>query len=322
MTHIYLKLMLLFSPAFIMNSLLQCFVRNDGAPGLAMAAMLVGSLSNIVLDIIFIFPLDMGIFGAILATGLAPIISMLVLSAYLIKGKKGFGLCHGDISVAALGRIISGGMSPCLAELSSGVVMLLFNFILLKIAGNRGVAAFSIVTVVSLVCTAIFTGLSQGVQPLFSKYYGSSMGNVQRRLLKQGCATALIISALLYSIIFLGSEQIVALFNKDGDKLLQAYGVQGLRMYFAACPFMGLNILIATRFLSLERPIPAQIISMSRASLLLIPVSFLLSWRFKMIGLWCSYPMTELLVCLLAIFLCLRRELRQKRLCDSAGTEG
>ena len=66
MTDTYLKWLLLFAPAFILNDVLLCFVRNDESPQLSMIAMLIGSFSNIVLDYIFIFPMQMGIFGAIL----------------------------------------------------------------------------------------------------------------------------------------------------------------------------------------------------------------------------------------------------------------
>lgn len=87
MTNTYLKWLLLFAPAFIMNDVLLCFVRNDGKPQLSMLAMLTGSFSNIVLDYIFIFPLQMGIFGAVLATGFAPVISIVILSRHWLKKK-------------------------------------------------------------------------------------------------------------------------------------------------------------------------------------------------------------------------------------------
>ena len=71
MSETYLRVILLFAPAFLLNNVLLCFVRNDGAPQLAMAAMIGGSLSNVVLDWVFIFPCRMGMFGAAFATGLA-----------------------------------------------------------------------------------------------------------------------------------------------------------------------------------------------------------------------------------------------------------
>ena len=166
MTNEYLKVMMLFTPAFLTNNLLQCFVRNDGNPSLSTIAMITGSMSNVVLDYIFIFPLNMGIFGAIFATGLAPIISIIVLSPYFIKKKNKFHLVMTAPCRKYLAEIISNGASPFLTEFTSGIVMFLFNFIILRIAGNIGVAAFGVITVISLVVVSVFTGLSQGIQPI------------------------------------------------------------------------------------------------------------------------------------------------------------
>lgn len=79
MTAAYLKTILSFAPLFILNHVAVAFVRNDGAPQLAMAGMLLGSLSNILLDYVLLFPLDRGMFGAALATGLAPAVSLICL---------------------------------------------------------------------------------------------------------------------------------------------------------------------------------------------------------------------------------------------------
>lgn len=83
----YLTTILSFSPFFILNNIMIAFIRNDGNPRLSMAGMLTGSFSNIVLDYIFIYPLSMGMFGAAFATGLAPIISLCILSSHFIKQK-------------------------------------------------------------------------------------------------------------------------------------------------------------------------------------------------------------------------------------------
>ena len=80
MCSVYLRTVLFFAPCFLLNHILTAFVRNDGNPKLAMAAMLLGSLSNIVLDYVFLYPMDMGIFGAALATGIAPVVGLCVSS--------------------------------------------------------------------------------------------------------------------------------------------------------------------------------------------------------------------------------------------------
>ena len=92
LTSVYLRTLLCFGPFFILNNVLLAFVRNDGGPSRAMCGMILGSLSNVVMDYIFIFPLGMGMFGAALATGVSPIISMLILSGHLRSPSRGFHL--------------------------------------------------------------------------------------------------------------------------------------------------------------------------------------------------------------------------------------
>lgn len=86
----YLWVVLMFSPFFLLNTVIQCFVRNDGAPRLVMMGTLFGSLFNIVFDYIFIFPMGLGMFGAALATGCSPIVSLLVLSSHCLKKHNHF----------------------------------------------------------------------------------------------------------------------------------------------------------------------------------------------------------------------------------------
>ena len=280
LTNTYLQVMLLFAPAFFLNNLLQCFVRNDGCPGLSMAAMISGSLSNVILDYIFIFPLDMGILGSILATGLAPVISILDISA--------------------------SGVPPFVTEAASGVVMFLFNFLLLRLEGNIGVAAFGILSVISLVVVAIYTGLSQGIQPVLSLNHGT--GNIKnvKKVRSYALVTALLISVFLYSIIFFYAPELTLIFNSEKDPVLQAFAVPGLRLYFLSCPFLGFNLVTATYFTSTERPRPAQLLSFLRGFLILIPMAFLLSSLFKITGVWCAYPVTEAMVAVIGVILSIR----------------
>lgn len=108
MTKTYLQVILFFSPVFMLNDSLLCFVRNDGNPQLAMIGMLTGSLANIVLDYIFIFPLNMGIFGAVLATALAPVISLIVLSKHWFAKQNQFHFQWTKPSLRLIRDILSG----------------------------------------------------------------------------------------------------------------------------------------------------------------------------------------------------------------------
>lgn len=311
MTNTYLRVMLLFAPAFLTNNLLQCFVRNDGNPSLSMAAMITGCFSNIVLDYIFIFPLEMGIFGAILATGLAPVISLAVLSPYFIRRKHTFHFAKCVPGIRRLAGIVSTGVPALITEASSGIVMILFNFILLRLAGNTGVAAYGVIAAISLVVVAIYTGLSQGIQPLLSLHYGLKKTAEVKTLLRYALLAALLLSALIYSVIFFGASPIASVFNSEGNQTLQGIAENGLRLYFTACPFIGFNIVLSTYFASTECPRPAQFISLLRGFFLLLPVAFLLSSLFQMTGVWAAFPVTELITAALGFLI-----LRTRHLCS------
>lgn len=172
LTGIYLRILLMFAPMFMLNNLLICFVRNDKKPQLSMAAMLVGSLSNIVLDYVFIFPLGLGMAGAAFATGVAPVVSMLILSRHFRRKENQFHLCRIRPSLKRIRDISALGVSALIVEVSSGIVMIVFNFLILKDSGNLGVAAYGILANIALVLISIFTGISQGVQPILSSCFG------------------------------------------------------------------------------------------------------------------------------------------------------
>lgn len=308
-TNTYLKVMLLFSPAFLTNNLLLCFVRNDGKPSLSMTAMIGGSLSNVVLDYLFIFPLQMGIFGAILATGLAPVISIAILSPYFIRKKNRFHFMKSAPIIRKTLEIISSGIPPLVTELSSGIVMFLFNFIILRLAGNIGVAAFGVITVISLVVVAIYTGLSQGIQPIISRNHGTRNRAEVKTTLRYAMITVLFLSGVIYMVIFFGASQLTFVFNSERNETLQTLAVTGLKLYFLACPFIGFNIVTSTYFTSTEHSRPAQIISFLRGLFVLVPIAFLLSAILKMTGIWLAYPISECVVAMVgaAFYILIKR---------------
>lgn len=303
MTKTYLKVILLFAPAFMANDTLLCFVRNDGDPGLAMTAMLAGSFSNIILDYIFIFPFHMGIFGAVFATGLAPVISLLVLSRHWFMKQNQFHFEKVKPSLDLIGSIFSLGIPSLITEVASGIVMIIFNAIILRLMGNIGVAAYGVIANLSLVVTSIYTGIAQGTQPIMSRSYGYGDKKSLIKILKYAIRTMLVLSCIIYVIFFLAADPIANVFNSERDQQLQQIAVTGLRLYFIAIPFAGFNIILSAYFTSMEKAIPAQIVSLSRGFIIVIPMAFLLSFLLKMTGVWISYPITEGAVSLIGFIL-------------------
>ena len=309
----YLQVILLFAPAFICNDIMLCFVRNDGSPRLSMIAMVSGSLSNMLLDYIFIFPLGMGIFGAVFATGLAPIISLSILSVFFVKKQNQFHPVKCKISGKMWGHIAALGTSSLIAEVSSGIVMIVFNTIILGMVGNAGVAAYGVIANLSLVVIAVYTGIAQGIQPLISKNYGKGNKQNIQSVFKYAMVTVFILSAAIYVAVSFGADAITSVFNSENNRQLQEIAVWGLKLYFTACVFVGCNIILSIYFTSVDSVKPAHVISVLRGFLLIIPLAFLLPRLGGMTGLWLAFPITECIVAIIGALLYLQYRRSMKR---------
>ena len=302
MTAVYLRLLLCFAPFFVTNNIMIAFVRNDGEPGRAMAGMIAGSLFNIVFDWVFIFPCGLGMFGAALATGASPLVSLLVLSGHLRRPSRGFHLRRERLRPRLLPRICAPGLSSLVSELASGITLLLINLVLLRIAGNTAVAAYGVIANLALVESAIFTGLSTGVQPLISR----SAEADRRRLLRWTVTTALVISALMYVLVFVFASPITAVFNSEHDPALAACAVPGLCIYFAGFLAACINIIAAAYFSAAGQASRGFIISLVRSIIAIPPVLFALSALLGVTGVWLTFPAVEALACALSLLFILR----------------
>ena len=294
---------MIWQSAFMLNEVLHCFVRNDDAPNLVMFATLAGSFANIVFDYIFIFPMNMGILGAVLATGSAPIFSILIMLPHWLKKKNTFHFVKTGILWKNVSQITSLGFPSLLAQLSGGIVMIIFNMLILKLEGNVGVAAYGVVANISIVVTALYTGLAQGMQPLLSIYYGQNHPLQIRKIMCYGQIVMLVLSAAMYGGLFVFAPQVTAVFNSEGNEVLQKIAEVGLKLYFISNIFLGFNTVVATFFTSVEKALPAHILSLLRGFVLIIPLAFVMSAFWEMNGIWLCFPVTEAVTAMLGFFI-------------------
>jgi Na+-driven multidrug efflux pump len=306
---VYLKTMMLFTPMFLLNNVIQAFVRNDGRPGLAMTAMLLGSLLNIILDYIFIFSCNLGMLGAALATGSAPVLGLLIMSLHFLKRENTFHLQFIKPSLSVMCDISALGVSSMITEFSSGIVILVFNYVIIGLVGNIGVAAYGIIANIALVIMSVFLGISQGIQPLFSdlRRLRDYMGI--RIVLRISLLTSIVLSFMTCLALVILAEPIVAVFNKDNDLLLSAYAERGMFIYFWAFVFVGINIVISTYFSSIDMPKPAFVISLLRGFVMLIPMVIGLSHVLGMDGVWMAMTCSEFLVFVMAMITLHRKKI-------------
>ncbi len=299
MTDIYIRWLLLFAPAFILNDIFLCFIRNDEAPKLSMMAMLTGSFVNIILDYIFIFLMKMGIFGAIFATGLSPLISILMMLPHWMRKKNHFHFIKTKMYADMVWQNFSLGFPSFVAQVSAGIVMIIFNMLILQLKGNTGVAAYGVIANISIVLISIYTGIAQGIQPVISSAYGKGDDREIKMVFRYAMIAMAAISIIVYALIFIFAQPIASVFNSEHHQALQNIAVNGLKIYFLSSIFAGYNIILAMFFTSLEKALPAQILSVLRGFILIIPMVFILSSVWGMTGIWLTYPITEFLVAIM-----------------------
>ena len=224
-----------------------------------------------------------------------------MLSGHLRRPSRGFHLRRERLRPRLLPRICAPGLSSLVSELASGITLLLINLVLLRIAGNTAVAAYGVIANLALVESAIFTGLSTGVQPLISR----SAEADRRRLLRWTVTTALVISALMYVLVFVFAS-ITAVFNSEHDPALAACAVPGLRIYFAGFLAACINIIAAAYFSAAGQASRGFIISLVRSIIAIPPLLFALSALLGVTGVWLTFPAVEALACVLSLLFILR----------------
>lgn len=308
----YTRIFLLFSPFFMMNYIFSSFVRNDNDPSLAMVATMTGSLSNIVFDYVFMFIFGWGLEGAAAATAASPILSIAICLIHFAK--KDNTLCF-KVKKPEARKLVEScqlGVPAFIGELSSGVTTTVFNFLILGLVGNIGVAAYGVIANFSIVAISIFNGISQGSQPLISSYYGKGEKKSVEKVLKMGMVTSIGIAVMLCLAVFGFTEGLVSLFNSENNRELAAYAFRGMRLYFIGFLFAGLNI-VGTGYLSAtERARPAFVASVLRGVVAIVGCSVVLAMIFAMDGVWISFAAAEAITLLVTAFF-IRQATRMER---------
>ncbi|MCL2222786.1 MAG: MATE family efflux transporter [Oscillospiraceae bacterium] len=299
----YMRTILLFSPVITINNILIVFVRNDNNPKLAMAAMVAASLSNILFDYIFLFPMELGMFGAGLATGLAFTLSLIVVSTHFLTKKNQLKLRKCKIRVKELLKIDSLGSSALINELAFAVSLVVFNLVILGIQGNIGVAAFSIVANIAILLICVFTGVAQGIQPLISRGHGTGDRFLVSQTLKYALITVIAVGFILYAATFFNANIMALAFNSEADDFLTYLTTTGLRIYFIGLVFAGINFIAAAFFSAIDSAKEAVAISLLRSSLINIPMVIVLGALFEMTGVWSAFVATEFVVASVSVLL-------------------
>lgn len=291
----YLRIILIASPFFMTNYTFTAFTRNDHAPATAMLGSIAGSLFNIVFDYVFMFPMGLGMTGAALATAVCPAVTMSICCTHLFGKKNHVEFRFRRLSLRHLFSCCQLGISAFVGEISSAVTTIVFNMLILSIAGNIGVAAYGVIANISIVAMSIFNGLAQGAQPLISECYGKGDTAHVKKLLKWSLLTCLATEIIIVGAVFLATNPLISLFNSEQSAELARYADEGIRLYFLGYLVAGINIVLVAYFSAVDKPKPAITGSLLRGVVAIIFFAILLSTLFGMTGIWLSFLCAEVL---------------------------
>ena len=295
----YGKCIMAFAPVFMMSNYFAPIVRNMKNPKLVMCAVLTGSVLNVILDYVFVFPMDMGMFGAAAATVIGSLTTLLVLSTHFIKKQNRVKINKETRSLNLLAPIFKCGFSSLIMEVASGFVIFIFNIQILKYIGNNGIVVYGIISNCVLVGLALFNGVAQAAQPIIATNFGAGLNTRVKKVLKYALITTTIIGVSLFAVVFLFTGQIIKVFVQANSEILSV-GIPALRLYLSAFCIMNINILISSYFQSVGKEKVAIYISIIRGFLLNIVLAFLLPSVLPSTVLWVVVPVSELitLVCI------------------------
>lgn len=297
----YLGMVMLFAPACMLQSLFQLFYVTAGKPHIGLILTISGGIANAVLDYVFLSPMGMGIEGAALATGIGQLIPAVFGVIYFFYEKKELYFAKFALRFQTLLDASSNGSSEMVSNLSNAVITYLFNIIMMRLVGESGVAAITILLYAQFLFNALYLGFSMGVAPVFSFHYGAGNEGELRNIYKISQWFVVLSSILIAGISFLSSEWIVRIFVSAGSQTYEL-AVIGFSIFSIAFLFSGFNIYSSALFTSLSDGKTSALISFIRTFGFILLSLMTLPALFGVNGVWMAIPAAEFLTLFLSVF--------------------
>lgn len=302
----YYALMILTYPVMILNSTLGMFIRGEGRPQIFMLITLMTVVENILLDYIFIHSLDGGIEGIALASLISVLTGLAGMLIYFRTGSRVFRFQRFSFSPGILKDTLLNGSSELIGQLSMGISLFAYNWVILRVAGVTGVAAFTVVGYAAYLFSMVIIGFGQGASPLISFSYGAGKPNLAR-LLRRKTSLFVFLAGLAAMLLMMSFSGWYSEFFVE-DRGIAQMVKSGLVLFVLSFLFSGINTIASFYFTSLGKAGESALISSSRGLVLLLLCIFTLPRFLGMTGVWLAAPVTEALTFFLSLVLIRRSD--------------
>ena len=306
----YLRGLAPFALCFIVSYNMEVLIKTDGYPRLAILTVITGCLANCVLDYIAIFVLDLGVWGAAFATGLSQLLTCIIYLRHFLGGHNTFHFVKFRMDWSIYKRLIPLGFADGVTELCNGVMIFLFNRVILQCLGDDGLVSYTIIAYVNTLIVNTMLGISQGSQPLISYHYGKEDAAGYRKLLRYGSTAVGIMTGIIFAAVMGLAPQVARLFLGAENATLVAASAGALRRYGLSYLLVGGNILMGGFLTAVEQPKGAISISVGRGLLFQATALVVLAYAVGGSAIWFAPVISEALCAVMAVWF-LRRFLRK-----------
>lgn len=286
---------------FAFSTFLQTFVRNDGAPKLAMTAVVTGGISNVFLDILFVYPLHMGMAGASIASVIGSGITVTILLFHYRSKSCGLKFSLEGFSLKYVKQIFANGFTSFLVEITSGIVMFVFNIQLLEYVGDIGVSMYGVICNTAIIVICLCNGINQAAQPIISTNHGAGLYTRIEDVKKLGIKTSLVICSIPAIVGLIVPNLFTYIFLNPNEEIL-ALSPIAIRIYFVGFFVTGVNMFIVGYFQSIVKPVHSLVLCLLRGCVLSILFVTVLAPIFGVVGIWASVPLGEFVTLFIAIY--------------------
>lgn len=287
----YYKVLLPELVVMVVNSSLGMFIRGEGNPQFYMKVNVAGVVLNIALDYLFAGVLHTGIVGIAAASLISALISFACILYFFYKRAKVYRLGRFAFSVKVLKSTLLNGSSEFIGEMSAGIAMFVYNFVIMRRIGADGVSAFTIVGYVAYVFSMVVVGFGQGASPLISFSYGAQEQALARRIRRKTNGMVFLMGVLIFLLMTMASGWYGGLFVKHAA--VQEMVKSGISVFMVSFFFSGINAITSFYFTSTGRAFESAVISLARGLVILLVCIFVLPVFLGMTGVWLAAPVTE-----------------------------
>jgi len=300
----YLRLNMIGMPGFVLQCAFQSFYMAAERPQLGTLMSIVAGVTNIVLDAILVWALGLGVTGAAIATAAGCTVGGLFPVYYFSsrRNKGSLRILPTRILWPYIGKACSNGLSEYVSSISMNIVTMCYNLQLMRYLGEDGVSAYGVVMYIAFIFAAVFIGYNIGITPIIGYHYGAGDIGEQRSLFRKSVGIIGVLGVLMAGSAEAFAGPIARIFV-GYDPGLTELTIRAMRLYMLAFLISGINMFVSALFTGLNNGVVSATASFARTLVFELACVWTLPALFGIDGIWCSWPLAEVLALVLSAVL-------------------